>query len=111
MSFAAASPRRGTYGSEASAQSLRKLKDLGVDWISLMPFERAVRTKSAVMISRTAARVVRPRSAIGETPTVTAGPTDQVYPAGVRVNTYSIRRDHVDLRGDGTATPLSPIDG
>ena len=38
MSFAAASPRRGTYGSEASAQSLRKLKDLGVDWISLMPF-------------------------------------------------------------------------
>lgn len=38
MSFAAASPRRGTYGSDASAQSLRKLKDLGVDWISLMPF-------------------------------------------------------------------------
>ncbi len=38
MSFAAASPRRGTYGSEASAQSLRKLKDLGIDWISLMPF-------------------------------------------------------------------------
>lgn len=38
MSFAAASPRRGTYGSAASAQSLRKLKDLGVDWISLMPF-------------------------------------------------------------------------
>ncbi len=38
MSFAAASPRRGTYGSEGSAQSLRKLKDLGVDWISLMPF-------------------------------------------------------------------------
>jgi hypothetical protein len=38
MSFAAASPRRGTYGSEASAQSLRKLKGLGVEWISLMPF-------------------------------------------------------------------------
>jgi hypothetical protein len=38
MSFAAANPRRGTYGSEASAQSLRKLTDLGVDWISLMPF-------------------------------------------------------------------------
>lgn len=38
MSFAAASPRRGTYGSEASAASLHKLKQLGVDWISLMPF-------------------------------------------------------------------------
>ncbi|HEX6639955.1 MAG TPA: hypothetical protein VF215_02525 [Thermoanaerobaculia bacterium] len=38
MSFAAANPRRGTYGSEASAQSLRKLQELGVDWISLMPF-------------------------------------------------------------------------
>ncbi len=38
MSFAAANPRRGTYGSEASAESLRKLKELGVDWISLMPF-------------------------------------------------------------------------
>jgi hypothetical protein len=38
MSFAAANPRRGTYGSEASDQSLRKLKDLGVNWVSLMPF-------------------------------------------------------------------------
>lgn len=38
MSFAAANPRRGTYGSEASAQSLAKLKALGVGWISLMPF-------------------------------------------------------------------------
>lgn len=38
MSFAAANPRRGTYGSEASAQSLRNLKELGVEWISLMPF-------------------------------------------------------------------------
>ena len=41
--------------------------------VSLMPFERAVRTKSAVMISSTAARVVRASSAIGETPSVTAG--------------------------------------
>jgi hypothetical protein len=38
MSFAAANPRRGTYGSEASEKSLRKLAELGVDWISLMPF-------------------------------------------------------------------------
>ena len=38
MSFAAASPRRGTAGSEASAASLHTLKQLGVDWISLLPF-------------------------------------------------------------------------
>jgi len=38
MSFAAAHPARGTYGSPASAESLRELKTLGVDWISIMPF-------------------------------------------------------------------------
>jgi hypothetical protein len=38
MSFAAANPARGTYGSTASAESLRELKTLGVDWISIMPF-------------------------------------------------------------------------
>ena len=43
--------------------------------VSLMPFERAVRTKSALMTSSTAARVVRASSASGETPSVTAGST------------------------------------
>jgi arabinogalactan endo-1,4-beta-galactosidase len=38
MSYAAASPRRGTYGTPSSAESLRKLKSLGVNWISIMPF-------------------------------------------------------------------------
>jgi hypothetical protein len=33
---------------------------------------------------------------------------DHTYPAGVEVNTYSIRNDHVDLNGDGTADPLAP---
>jgi hypothetical protein len=38
MSYAhAMRPGRG-YGSEASAQSLRKLNELGVDWISITPF-------------------------------------------------------------------------
>jgi hypothetical protein len=33
---------------------------------------------------------------------------DHVHPAGVEVNTYSIRKEHVDLDGDGAADPLSP---
>ena len=32
----------------------------------------------------------------------------RVYPIGVEVNTYGIRRNHVDLDGDGTAEPLRP---
>jgi hypothetical protein len=32
----------------------------------------------------------------------------RVYPIGVEVNTYAIRRNHVDLDGDGTAEPLRP---
>ncbi|MGB3439806.1 MAG: hypothetical protein WBA97_13740 [Actinophytocola sp.] len=32
----------------------------------------------------------------------------RVHPIGVEVNTYAIRRDHVDLDGDGTAEPLLP---
>lgn len=38
MSFAAAPPRLGTYGTPQSAESLRKLKELGVNWISITPF-------------------------------------------------------------------------
>lgn len=38
MSFAAANPRRGTYGTPQSEASLRKLQTLGVNWISIMPF-------------------------------------------------------------------------
>jgi len=38
VSFAAAHPARGTYGTPASADSLRELKTLGADWISIMPF-------------------------------------------------------------------------
>lgn len=33
---------------------------------------------------------------------------DHCYPMGVEVNTYSLRRAHVDLDGDGTADPLDP---
>ena len=40
---------------------------------SLMPLLRAVRTKSALRTSSTAARVVRASSAIGPTPSATAG--------------------------------------
>jgi hypothetical protein len=32
----------------------------------------------------------------------------RVCPVGVEINTYAIRRDHVDLDGDGTAEPLRP---
>jgi hypothetical protein len=38
MSFAAASPRFGTYGTPQSAESLRELHSLGANWISIMPF-------------------------------------------------------------------------
>ncbi|HEY0156105.1 MAG TPA: hypothetical protein VGF28_02295 [Thermoanaerobaculia bacterium] len=38
LSFAAAHPRLGTYGSPRSAESLRNARALGVDWISVMPF-------------------------------------------------------------------------
>jgi hypothetical protein len=38
LSYAAANPRRGTYGSEQSAESLKNAHALGVDWISVMPF-------------------------------------------------------------------------
>jgi hypothetical protein len=33
---------------------------------------------------------------------------DQTFPIGVGVNTYAIRQGHVDVDGDGTATPLTP---
>jgi hypothetical protein len=33
---------------------------------------------------------------------------DHTFPAGVEVNTFSIRRHHVDLDGDGEADPLPP---
>jgi hypothetical protein len=33
---------------------------------------------------------------------------DHAYPAGVQVNTYSIRQHHVDLDDDGVAEPLPP---
>lgn len=32
----------------------------------------------------------------------------RVYPIGVEVNTFAVRRDHVDLDGDGNAEPLLP---
>lgn len=32
----------------------------------------------------------------------------RVCPLGVEINTYAIRREHVDLDGDGTAEPLRP---
>jgi len=38
MSFAAANPSRGTYGTAASDESLRELQAIDVDWISIMPF-------------------------------------------------------------------------
>jgi hypothetical protein len=33
---------------------------------------------------------------------------DHVYPAGVRVNTWTIRQNHVDLKGDGKVYTLDP---
>lgn len=38
ISFAAANPRLGTYGTPQSEASLDAAKELGVDWISIMPF-------------------------------------------------------------------------
>lgn len=38
LSFAAANPRFGTYGTDASAASLKNARDLGVEWVSIMPF-------------------------------------------------------------------------
>jgi hypothetical protein len=38
ISFAAANPRLGTYGTPQSAASLDAAKDAGVEWISIMPF-------------------------------------------------------------------------
>ncbi len=34
---------------------------------------------------------------------------DHVYPLGIEINTFSLRRDHVDLDGDGAAEPLPPV--
>jgi hypothetical protein len=33
---------------------------------------------------------------------------DHAYPAGVRVNTWAIRQNHVDLKGDGSVSTLDP---
>jgi hypothetical protein len=33
---------------------------------------------------------------------------DHSYPAGVRVNTWTIRQDHVDVKGDGKVSALDP---
>ena len=38
ISFAAANPRLGTYGTPQSESSLADAKSLGADWISIMPF-------------------------------------------------------------------------
>ncbi len=38
LSYAAANPRLGTYGTPASADSLRNARALGVEWISVTPF-------------------------------------------------------------------------
>ena len=38
MSYAHAMRPGGGYGSEASAESLHRLKDLGVTWVSITPF-------------------------------------------------------------------------
>jgi hypothetical protein len=38
ISYAAANPRLGTYGTDASAASLKNAHALGADWISVMPF-------------------------------------------------------------------------
>ncbi|HEX2060908.1 MAG TPA: hypothetical protein VHK90_09205 [Thermoanaerobaculia bacterium] len=38
ISFAAAHPRFGTYGTEQSAAALDDVRNLGADWISIMPF-------------------------------------------------------------------------
>lgn len=38
ISFAAAHPRLGTYGSPESAASLRAVKALGATWVTIMPF-------------------------------------------------------------------------
>ena len=34
LSFAAANPRLGTYGTDASAASLKNARELGVEWVS-----------------------------------------------------------------------------
>jgi hypothetical protein len=33
---------------------------------------------------------------------------DYTHPLGIEINTFAIRREHVDLNGDGTAEPLKP---
>jgi hypothetical protein len=38
ISYTAANPRLGTYGTDASASSLAKARELGIDWISVTPF-------------------------------------------------------------------------
>ena len=38
LSFAAAHPRLGTYGSPQSLESLRAVRAVGAEWVSIMPF-------------------------------------------------------------------------
>ena len=33
---------------------------------------------------------------------------ERAVPAGIEINTYALRRQHVDISGDGTADPLTP---
>jgi len=80
MSYAhAMRPGRG-YGSEASAQSLRRLKELGVTWVSITPFGFQRRAQDATF------RWFRGASeGFGESDERLVGVTQQAHALGLKV--------------------------
>lgn len=90
LSFAAANPRLGTYGTEASAESLKNAHALGVDWISVTPFgfqraEPSIRTGG------------------WETDDSVKATIDQAHALGMRV----LLKPHLWIRDDGAMETYS----
>jgi hypothetical protein len=79
MSYAHAMRRGEGYGSEASGQSLRRLKALGVTWISITPFGFQRRAQDATF------RWFRGTAGFGESDDRLVGVTRQAHALGLKV--------------------------
>jgi len=105
MSFAAANPRRGTYGSPASEQSLRELKALHVDWISLMPFG----------FHRGAARLSFGGEHVWETDASLLAAATQAHELGIRVmlkpHVWGREEQHMERWSDAEWQTIAPLTG
>ena len=89
MSYAHAMRPRGGYGSDASEQSLRRLKELGVSWVSIMPFGFQARPQDTIF------RWFRSSTAsFGESDERLVGVTRQAHALGIKV----LLKPHLWLR-------------